>query len=68
MDKDQKKKRFKPQVFYPGGNKAMSKFVDDNLRYPEEAATKKVKGTVRIRLTINYKGKVTKSKILSSLG
>ena len=67
------KKSRKPESFlnrpqYPGGSKAMDKFIFAQLKYPEEAAEQKIDGLVRIRLDIDHKGKVIRSKVLQSLG
>jgi len=68
MQRERKPKNFLPKPIYRGGPKAMSKFIGENLKYPPEALKNKVEGTVVIRLAINYKGKVTGSKIKSGLG
>ena len=58
-----KKKKFLPKAEYPGGNKAMSKFISENLKYPESALKEKIEGTVALRLEINYQGKVVAVKV-----
>jgi protein TonB len=53
---------------YPGGITAMKQFVATNLIYPEAAKEAKVEGTVTVRYTLNYTGKVTDVKIKTGLG
>jgi len=53
---------------YPGGVTAMRKFVTANLKYPQEALTAKVEGTVTIRYSLDYRGKVIETKVKKSLG
>ena len=63
-----KPESFIKKVQYPGGDKAMDKFIGENLRYPEEALTNKVEGTVTIEIDIDVYGKVIASRILHSVG
>ena len=53
---------------YPGGITAMRKFISENLRYPDQAKAAKVSGTVTIRYSLDYRGKVVDAKVKSSLG
>ena len=68
MQKERKAKNFLPKLVYKGGPRAMSKFIANHLQYPKEALDKKVEGTVRIKLDIDYKGKVKEGHIMSGLG
>lgn len=68
MQKERKDKHFIKKPIYPGGLKAMRDLIRKELKYPEEALQSKIEGTVYLRYNIDYKGKVTSSKILSSLG
>lgn len=68
MDKDSRDKRFIRKPIFKGGNKEFSKFLYANLKYPKAALDQKIEGTVLIRYEIDHKGKVVKTKILSSLG
>lgn len=63
-----KNKKFLPKTSYPGGTSALRKFIGKELKYPKEALQKKVEGVVRIRVAIDYKGNVTDSTIVRSLG
>ena len=68
MQKEKKDKNFIQKPIYEGGPKAMKEFIGKNLQYPEEAAKQQIEGTVRLNYTINYKGAVIDTKIISSLG
>ncbi len=68
MKKERKGKDFILKPKYPGGSQAMKRFIAEQLTYPEEAIKAKVSGTVHLKMTIDYKGKVTEVKILSSVG
>jgi len=68
MHKERKSKHFIKNPFYQGGLKAMREFISKNKKYPKEALEEKIEGTVFIKYTINYKGKVIETKVLKSLG
>lgn len=53
---------------YPGGLTAMKQFVSRNLKYPKEALSGKVEGTVIIRYSLDYRGKVVEAKVKKGLG
>ena len=44
------------------------RFISDHLRYPSEAKKRKIEGTVRLKLDIDYKGSVKDTTIMSGLG
>ena len=68
MQKQRKDKHFIKKPIFTGGLKAMRELIRKEMKYPEEAIEAKVEGTVYLRYNIDYKGNVTSSKILSSLG
>ena len=68
MKKEKKDKNFIKKPVYPGGSKALKKFVNENLKYPEEAAKHGIEGTVSLRYTINHLGKVIDTHVISGLG
>lgn len=68
MPKERKDKHFIHKPSYPGGPQALKKFISEHLTYPEEAAAAGIKGTVTVDYTINYKGNVIDTKIISGLG
>ncbi len=43
---------------FPGGNKGLQKFFDDNLVYPAQATDDGVEGTVKVSFTIDENGKI----------
>lgn len=68
MKKERKAQNFIKKPYYEGGMTAMKVFIKQHLSYPKEAADKKIEGTVHVRYTINYKGKVIDTKIVSGIG
>ena len=68
MKKERKPESFLQKPSYPGGPKAMRKFLSQHIRYPEAAKAEKIEGTVRVRMDIDYQGKVVGTKVLSGLG
>jgi len=68
MKKEKKGQHFIKKPYYVGGMSAMKVFIKQQLSYPEKAKAKKVEGTVYVRYTINYKGKVIDTKIISGIG
>ena len=43
---------------YPGGERALSKFVEDNIAYPQDAMDENTEGTVNVSFVVDEKGKV----------
>jgi len=68
VQKERKDKHFIKKPIYPGGRDALKKFIRANLKYPKEALENKIEGTVSLKYTIDFKGKVTESHIISGLG
>jgi TonB family protein len=68
MARQKSENHFIKGAVYPGGQKAMLLFIQNNLQYPLEAIEAKVEGTVRIRFSIDHLGKVFKSQVIASLG
>lgn len=68
MKKERKDKDFVKSAYFEGGKAALEAFVKKELRYPKEALEAKVEGTVSVRYTVDYKGKVTEASIISGLG
>ncbi len=42
---------------YPGGEKALSDFIKNNIKYPKEALTEKLEGKVIVRFIVTKEGK-----------
>ena len=53
---------------FPGGEEALYKFIDDNLRYPEEAREVNVQGTVIIRFVVEKDGSISNAAIAREIG
>jgi TonB family protein len=68
VQKERKDKHFIKNPIYRGGRDALQKFIVTHLKYPKEALEKKIEGTVSLKYTIDYKGKVIESHIISGLG
>jgi protein TonB len=68
MEKDKKKPLFIHQPEYAGGPKALTKFIYDNLRYPQLAFESEVEGTVLVDYDIDYQGNVTTTRVLQGIG
>lgn len=68
MKKERKDHQFIKKPYYEGGINAMKTFIKENLSYPSSALSNKIEGTVYIRYTINYKGKVVDTKIVAGIG
>lgn len=68
MEKDKKKTLFIHQPEYAGGPKALTKFIYENLRYPQEALEAGIEGMVVIDYDIDHKGNVTAARVLQGIG
>lgn len=68
MEKDKKKPLFIRQPEYAGGPKALSKFIQANLRYPQSALEAGVEGTVLVEYDIDYQGNVVATRVLQGIG
>jgi len=49
---------------YPGGQKALQKFFDRTLVYPEEAGSNGVEGTVQLSFVVDETGKLTNPEVM----
>lgn len=67
MKKERKDDSFIKQPYYKGGDKALSEFINQNLKYPEISKTNKIEGDVHLRFDINHKGDVIDVKIIGGL-
>jgi protein TonB len=68
MKKERKDKDFVKAAYFEGGRAGIESYVKKELRYPKEALEAKVEGTVSVRYTVDYKGKVTEAGIISGIG
>ncbi len=51
-----------------GGIKAYDKYLDDNLRYPQQALENKIKGKVVIEFTVRTDGSLDEFNVIKKLG
>ena len=54
------------QPAFPGGQAALLKYINDNVRYPEEAKKDNLEGRVVVNFTIEKDGSVTNVKVAKS--
>ena len=66
--KKPKKSKFLKKPEYPGGSKAISKFINENIQYPEQAKKNNIEGFVVVEFKVNDLGNVFDAKILKGLG
>lgn len=50
---------------FPGGQKAMEKFFDNNIQYPPDASDNGVEGTVNVNFAVDENGKLYSPKVIS---
>lgn len=48
---------------FPGGDEALIKFIQENVKYPAEAKKKGIEGTVYVTFVVNKEGKVENVKL-----
>ncbi len=56
------------QPEFPGGTKAMRKFLADHLRYPDAAVKQKVQGKVYCGFVVNTDGSLSDFNVLKGIG
>lgn len=56
------------QPEFPGGSIALSKFLQRNIRYPEEAKKNKVQGKVYVKFVVQVDGSISDIKVLRGIG
>jgi protein TonB len=52
---------------FPGGEKALLKFISDNLKYPEEALRNNLEGRVTLRFVVSADGSVKRIEVMKSV-
>ena len=50
---------------FPGGQKGLEKFFEDNIQYPAEASDNGIEGAVNINFAVDENGKVYAPKVIS---
>jgi TonB family protein len=68
MSRQKKDKFLLQKPSYPGGEQAMLEKIRKDLRYPEKAIAENIEGTVRLKFSINHKGKVEQVQIIHGIG
>ena len=56
-----------PKPTYPGGNKAMQRFIKQHLAYPKTAKKNRTQGTVTVRYSVDYRGVVVDARVKKSV-
>ena len=56
------------QPGYPGGDEARIKFLQDNIKYPEEAKELGVQGKVFVTFVVEVDGSITDVRVLRGIG
>jgi TonB family protein len=56
------------QPEFPGGFEALSKFILENLKYPEAAQKAKTQGNVVINFIVNTDGSIVDAKVMRGIG
>jgi TonB family protein len=52
---------------FPGGQEAMTKFIIDNVKYPQDAKEKGIQGKVFVSFTVTKTGKLENIRVLKSV-
>jgi TonB family protein len=52
---------------YPGGDKELMKFINDNIKYPEDAKAENIQGRVILRFVVNTEGKAEAVSVLKGV-
>jgi TonB family protein len=53
---------------YPGGEAALWQYMNNQLKYPKQALSKKIQGTVVLQVTINENGTIGAAEVLKGIG
>lgn len=56
------------QPQFPGGKKALRKFLMRNVKYPSLATERKIEGKVSVSVTIDKNGNISNSKVIEGIG
>jgi protein TonB len=56
------------QPSYPGGDEARIKFLQDNIKYPEEAKELGIQGKVFVTFVVEVDGSITDVRVLRGIG
>jgi periplasmic protein TonB len=53
---------------FPGGDSERQKFLNENIRYPQQALETDIQGTVYVQFVVDTKGNITDVKVLRGIG
>jgi len=56
------------EPYFPGGRAALSRFIKENIEYPENARKQRLEGTVFVRFIVETDGSISQPVILKGLG
>jgi protein TonB len=65
-DKDGIYSRSETMPEYPGGDAALSKYVEDNITYPQDALDQSKEATVKVSFIVDEKGMVTNPMVVGA--
>lgn len=68
VKKSRSDKDFIRKPTYQGGQKALNAFIYSNIKMPKTALEASITGSVYLRYSIDSKGKVVETTVISSLG
>ena len=68
MKKEKKPGNFVKPPQYPGGKKALDKFIKSSLKYPAEAANEGIEGQVLVGFKVDSRGNIRDAKVINGLG
>lgn len=68
MKKEKKDRQFRRKPQFPGGQSAMKQYLQEEINYPPAALEAGIEGSVLVQFTIDYKGEVIFTKVISGLG
>jgi protein TonB len=68
VPREKKSKHFIHQPVYPGGQKALTQFIYQHLRYPETALEAGPEGIVWVEYDIDFRGNVVATRVVQGLG
>lgn len=53
---------------FPGGDKALQKFIYENTKYPKSAIEEKISGTVYVQFIVEKDGSISDIKVVRGIG
>ncbi|MBQ9254820.1 MAG: energy transducer TonB [Bacteroidales bacterium] len=56
------------EAVFPGGYEGLTKFLQDNIKYPKKAKKNNIQGTVFVQFTVGKDGSVSNVKVLRDIG